>query len=104
MKKRFHIFPCLVICMSIILIVFNYNSRDSQENKISGEIIESASDGFVFQNKSGEQYAVDATSTSEYSVGDYVTVYYRGEILEISPARFKHVIKIELEYAGEMSR
>jgi len=67
---------------------------------VSGEIVEATEEYFVFQDEIGIMYSVNLSeiaesSNSVYEVGDFVTVYFKGDILEIDPAEFQEIVRVE---------
>jgi len=69
---------------------------------ISGMIVETTEFYFIFQNDIGSLYIVYLSQIPElsseiYVVGDTVTIYFKGDILEISPSEFQDIIKITKE-------
>lgn len=94
----------IIVFISLILLNCTNALEDLETNTslISGVIVETAEDSFVFQDERDSLYEVYLSQIAEFSdevyvVGDIITLYFKGGILESSPAGFQEIVNITKE-------
>ncbi|EHT9625514.1 hypothetical protein KY067_000615 [Listeria monocytogenes] len=112
-RKRLHgIFPLregykikktcfiVVLCSFCVAVVWYVVSNET-EKKVYGVVTNVYADELVFEDEKQTEYIIQKKdydfTKNQLKTKDKIVVKFEGEILEISPAKFKKIINIEKE-------
>lgn len=90
----------IVFCCFCVGILW-YIVGNENEKKVHGVVTNVSTDEFVFEDEKQNEYSIQKKefdfTKKQLKAKDKIIIKFEGEILEISPAKFKKVINIEKE-------
>ncbi|HGF7409005.1 TPA: hypothetical protein QFT53_000264 [Enterococcus faecium] len=102
-KYRFFISGSILIGVACFFIFRNHVDM-RRLSSVTGVVVEVSGtvqvgeELVVFDEEEGfGRFSISVEQSSDFGVGDKITVYYEGSIIETYPAEFQHVIRIEKE-------
>ena len=90
----------IVFCCFCVGILW-YIVGTENEKRVHGVVTTISADEFVFEDEKQNEYSIQKKefdfTKKQLKAKDKIVIKFEGEILEISPAKFKKVINIEKE-------
>jgi hypothetical protein len=84
----------ILLAVVVWVVVRGFDIKYTVEGEVTQ--ISQAMGSFIFRDSEQNEYLVEEKMPKDLKIGDKIKVYYDGVILEVSPAYFTEIRKVEI--------